>query len=473
MTGIDRRAFIGRSAAVVGAAALAGPYAGFVAPAGASSRRREYGRLRSVRDKRDGMKRLELPPGFRYRTFHQAGTELKDGTTIPGRHDGMAAFDAGRGRTILVRNQEINGPVGAYGDPSAGYDPLTGGGTISVLVNRWGHVLDDWVSLNGTQMNCAGGRTPWGSWLSCEETVNGDDVGDDFTGQSNDGLAPHGYVFEVPARGESDRVPIRAAGRFAHEAAAVDPHTGYVYLTEDNFNFPSGLYRYLAPENPMDVGRLTDGGRLQMLKVVGVDQAQLQEAQAPGAAYDVEWVDIDDPDPTFPAGTTNDEAIQAVGNQGRAQGAAVFSRLEGCTYDGGRIYFVSTQGGATVAPDEAPFGFGDGRGQVWVLDPAASTLQLAYESPGSDTLDLPDNVVASRTGALVLCEDGRGDNFLRGLTPDGHLFDFARNRDPEQEGQEFAGAAFSPDYSTLFVNIQSSTGYTVAIWGAWKSGPFG
>jgi secreted PhoX family phosphatase len=136
------------------------------------------------------------------------------------------------------------------------------------------------------------------------------------------------------------------------------------------------------------------------------------------------------------------------------------------------VYFVSTQGGAKNPADSAPSGFGDGRGQVWAYDIAASTLLLVYESPAAATLDLPDNVVASRSGTLILCVDGGGDNFLRGLTPDGTIFDFARNADPNLVGQEFAGATFSPDYKTLFVNIQAEFGYSIAIWGPWARAGF-
>ena len=473
MAGIDRRAFLRRSA-VVGGAIAAGPFVGFANAAGAPRRGTGYGALGPVADHADGAVRLELPNGFNYRSFHHPGSTIGGGGSVPPRPDGMATFAGPRANVYtLVRNHEVNGPVGAFGDLGAAYDPLTGGGTTTVHVDRHGKVLDSWVSLNGTQMNCAGGATPWGSWLTCEETVNGDDVGNDFTGQSNAGLQKHGYVFEVPADGVSNGVPIKSAGRFAHEAAAVDPATGYVYLTEDNFGFASGFYRYLPPVNPMQAGHLADGGQLQMLKIVGADNADLSVGLPVGASWPVEWVTIGDPDPTFAPGTSNNEAIVAVGDQGRAQGAAMFSRLEGCTYDRGEVYFVSTQGGPTVPPDSAPFGFGNGRGQVWAYDPAASSLRLAYQSPGSATLDLPDNVVASKTGALVLCEDGSGDNFLRGLTSSGELFDFARNADPDQIGQEFAGATFSPDYKTLFVNIQSGSGYTLAIWGPWASGPFG
>lgn len=473
---ISRRTFLKGS--VAGGAALAGPFQGFLtAPAAAKGKPGQvgYGPLRPVGDLRDGVVRLDLPAGFRYRSFHAAGSSLGDGTPIPGRHDGMAAFPGTRANTsIIVRNHEVNGNdntgVPFLGDPGAiTYDPLTGGGTINVEVDRHGHVLRDWVSLNGTQMNCAGGRTPWGSWITCEETVNGDDVSADFTGAPNTGLLAHGYIFEVPADGVSTAVPITQAGRFAHEAAAVDPATGCVYLTEDNFGFPSGFYRYEPPNDPMSDGYIADGGTLQMLAVTAGLNEDLSDAED-GNVYDVVWVDIATPDPTpFPAGTSNNDAIVAVGDQGRALGAAIFSRLEGCVYDDGRIFFTSTQGGPDLG---TAFGFGVGRGQVWAYDPVADTLTNVYESPAQAVLDLPDNVEASPSGTLVLCEDGSGDNFLRGLTTSGDLFDFARNADAGQVGQEFAGATFSPDGKTLFVNIQSSSGYSMAIWGPWARGGF-
>jgi secreted PhoX family phosphatase len=478
---LSRRSFLTRGAVVACGLAAAGPFEGVVAHAmrPVSNRRGVgYGPLGPVPDLFDGAIRLDLPAGFQYRTFHRTGTVLSDGVTMPARHDGMAAFRGGRaGNTILVRNHEINGPGTALGGTAPLYDPSTMGGTVTLEVDGFGNVVpgSDRVSLRGSQMNCAGGRTPWRAWISCEETVNGDDVGPDFTGAPNTGLLKHGYLFEVPSSSVSDAVPIRAAGRFAKEAAAVTPDGRILFVTEDNFNFASGLYRYLNPpagNRSVQRGgrRIREGGVLQMLKVVGVDNADLSVGQAAGATYDVEWVTIDDPDPTFPPGTTNDQAIVAVGDQGRALGAAIFSRLEGIHYSKGTVYFTSTQGGAVVGPP--PAGFGDGFGQVWAYDVAASTLRIVYESPAQGVLDLPDNVVVSPRRALVLCEDGVGDNFLRGLTRDGQLFDFARNADPTQGGQEFAGATFSPDGRTLFANIQSSSGYSVAIWGPWRNGAF-
>ncbi len=473
MSDLSRRTFLAGSAAAAAGAALAGPFQGFVAHA---QRPRQtasglgYGPLTPVADQRDGVVRLDLPTGFSYRSFHLRGTVLGDGSTLPARHDGMAAFAGPNGNSIIVRNHEINGPGTPIGVSGPMYDPKTQGGTVTVEVDGQGNVVRDFTSLRGTQNNCAGGRTPWGTWLSCEETINGDDVGPDFTGASNAGLLKHGYVFEVPSDGVSEAVPIRAAGRFAHEAAAVSRNRRHIYLTEDNFAFPSGLYRYKPPRSPRATGRVEDGGELEMLKVKKVDNADLSGAIPIGTEFRVDWVDIDDPDPTVAPGTTNAQALVAVGDQGRAKGAAIFSRLEGAyTAADGTIFFTSTQGGTDAGTTT---GFGRGRGQVWAFDDRGDRLRLVYESPGEATLDLPDNVVISPAGTLVLCEDGSRDNFLRGLTCDGEIFDFARNADVTQVGQEFAGATFSADGATLFVNIQSSSGYSVAIWGPWESGPF-
>jgi secreted PhoX family phosphatase len=480
---LERRTLLKTTAA----GAVGGPFAGLVAMPAEAHKPPNAGALVPVADERDGAVRLHLPEGFRYRSFHdtEKPVVLTDGTALPGRHDGMGAFDGPGKSVILVRNHEVNGPGTPFG-PGAPYDSQAQGGTTTIQVTGTGEVIRAFTSLNGTMMNCSGGRMPWGAWVTCEETVNGPDVGPDFTGTSNVPLTkPHGYVFEVPVShqpgaGQSSRQPIRQAGRFAHEAVSFDPRGGHLYLTEDNFGFASGFYRYRAPRNPMKVGRLLDGGTLQMLKVKGVDNAHLEARQVNGTTYDVEWVDIPQPDieyhhtPGQTAPTPNNTALTHVSSQGWAQGAAFFSRLEGQAYDDGVVYFTSTQGGGAAEPGNAdPAGYGNGSGQVWAYDVKRQQLTVLFQSPGPLVLDLPDNVTTSKHGTLVVCEDNVNDNFVRGLTRKGELFDIALNRlrsgaGADRSNDEFAGSTFSPSGKTLFVNIQASAGMTFAIWGPWR-----
>ena len=495
---LERRTFLKGSVAVAGGAAISGPFAGFVAgpaaaagdPAAASGTPgaqlggAAFQALRPTADERDGQVRLHLPNGFRYRSFHDTEypVVLDDGTALPGRHDGMGAFDSEHGGYVLVRNHEVNSPGTAFGPiTDTTYDPMAKGGCTTIEVSRRGEVRHSHTSLNGTMMNCSGGQMPWGAWVSCEETVNGPDVGPDFTGTSNIPLTkPHGYIFEVPTGGVSSGQPITKAGRFSHEAVSFDPKDGILYLTEDNFAFPSGFYRYKPKTNPMRSGHLDNLGTLQMLAVKGQPNLHLEAGQADGATYDVEWVDIEDPNPEFPytqgiiAPKTNDQALVHVGDQGRAQGAAGFSRLEGQVFDDGVVYFTSTQGGgaAETGPDSSK-GYGNGSGQIWAHHCHSNKLTLVFQSPGPMVLDLPDNITTSPRGTLVVCEDNKDDNFIRGLALGGQLWDIALNRLVGKTGNnrsddEFAGSTFSPDGHTLFVNIQSSAGMTFAIWGPWE-----
>ncbi|MGH8866884.1 MAG: alkaline phosphatase PhoX [Actinomycetes bacterium] len=492
MTDLDRRSFLRSSATVAaGGALLGGPFAGFAA-SGAAAATPTTTPLVDVPDLRDNVVRLALPAGFRYRSFHDTTTPvtLGDGTPLPGRHDGMAAFDGGRHRVTLVRNHEVNSFGAAFGASGPVYDENAPGGTTTIVTTHEGEVQDSFTSLSGTQMNCSGGPMPWGAWITCEETVNGPDVFDDFTRgtlppdtyvQNAQLRKPHGFVFEVPAHGRASGLPIRHAGRFAHESVALDPEEGALYLTEDNFAFPSGFYRYVPPQHPRKVGRLLDGGRLFMLKVAGTDNADLSLGQPAHASYRVEWVEIEEPfydgGVPGPGGLptkTNDELLTFVSDQGLAQGAAKFSRLEGSIYDKGVVYFCSTQGGATPAGDPGPSagGFGAGRGQIWAYDTRAQRLHLVYESPSREVLDFPDNVTVSDRGTLVVCEDNDQGNFLRGLSRNGRIGDLALNRMAGRENDEFAGSTFSPDGTTLFVNIQASRGLTFAIWGPWHKAGF-
>lgn len=441
MTAIDRRAFLRRGAAVgaglsgagtlqalfatSAAAAQAGRgQAGITAPGNGG-----YGPLAPAGPE------LALPAGFSYVAFGRTGEIMGDGRPTPPAHDGMAAFDDGSGLVRLVRNHELRGTGVAQAAPA--YDALAPGGTTNLVFDtRRMQLVDSRISIAGTSTNCAGGPTPWGSWLTCEET----------TAQLGE---PHGYVFDVPAdaTGPVDPVPLKAMGRFVHEAVAVDPATGVVYETEDRGS--SGFYRFL-PQQP---GNLAAGGRLQMLAVRARPQYDTRTGQRVGKPLPVTWVDIEDPDPADAA--TNSVAVY---QEGLSKGGATFDRLEGAWYADGRVYFNSTSGGDAS------------QGQVWQYTPrgrSGGQLVLLFESPGEAVLDSPDNITVSpRTGGLVLCEDGGGEQYLRGVNDDGQIFDFAQNL---LSDNEFAGATFTADGQVLFVNVQTP-GTSFAITGPWQRG---
>jgi hypothetical protein len=415
-----------------------------------------YGELVPAASKNTGETLLALPAGFSYTVLGKVGSRMSDGHVTPAAHDGMAAMNH-RGHIRIVRNHEVRNEPGkgdAIGKVDHAYDPLAGGGTTTLEIHpETRELVRDFVSLSGTLVNCAGGRTPWGTWLSCEETTAGQGKSKVYHKDTNQGggyAKEHGYNFEVRFADDAagPAVPLVEMGRFVHEAIAVDPSTGIVYQTEDHGT--AGFYRFL-PNVP---GALAEGGRLQMAKVKGKDLVDSRKNQAKGQTYEIEWVDIKDPNPSNAW-----ENELAVGNQGREHGAMTFARLEGAWYADGAIYLNSTNGGNA------------GKGQVWKYQPQgerSGQLTLLFESPGAEVLDMPDNLCVTPRGALVVCEDGDGTNYVRGLSKDGLLFDFALNL---HNNSEFTGATFSPDGETLFFNIQNP-GMTFAVWGPWARGVF-
>lgn len=492
MSGLDRRKFLRSVAAAAGGAAFAGPFSGLLARAalaasggplwpGFSGRDGGYGPLSPVAEIDGKGTFLALPDGFQYRLLSTTGDLMSDGIPTPSRPDGMGAFVGTRGTVRLVRNHEVifeaAEPAGGAGNAGTAYDPRSGGGTSHLDIDpRSRELVADWLSLHGTNFNCAGGVTPWGTWLTCEETVNGPDANRTFLGTTIDLEQQHGYLFEVPARrGPGELVlqqPITAAGRFTHEAVAVDPATGIVYETQDDFAGPSGFFRYIAPIDPRKVRRLEDGGTLQVLSVSPEGSTQvvdLSGLQDVGTTFPVRWITIPEANPTFPTGIANDPAAAWMMEMSASpRGATHFSRLEGIWYGNRRMFFNSTQGGTPADPTGAPTsGFGSGFGQVWMYDLDREVLTLVFASPAKDVLDMPDNLTVTPRGALLLCEDSPEANMLRVLTPSGGLFEFAQN---VFSNDEFAGAAFSPDGQTLFVNLQASTGRTFAIWGPFRRG---
>lgn len=443
---ISRRAFLGVGG--MGAAALA------LGARGAGAAEVGYGRLRP-----DPRGIVDLPEGFRYRVISREGTKLSNGAPVPSDHDGMAAFRGPRrGTTLLVRNHELSLGDGGSGDNEAvegknPYDPTQIGGTTGILVdNDSRKVIRDFVTSSGQSTNCAGGATPWGTWLTCEETKDA-------------GTEVHGYVFEVDPRDPQNnrsRTPILAMGRFSHEAVDIDPETGIAYLTEDD---PTGvsntgdpalpesgasfLYRFIPNNRRQEPGALQDGGQLQVMTVEDVTNTNA-DLYGRGQRFAVGWATIADPDAAHEQALATPNAVK-------------FNRLEGAFFKNGVFWFDDTNGGE------------DRLGQIFRYFPATNTLELFYEGrdPAREgeprRIESPDNITITPWGDLWFAEDeavadGNSVNRVVGVTPGGQIYGFARNA---KSDSEFAGPTFSPDGRTFFVNIQNP-GLTLAIWGPFR-----
>ncbi|MDP9381102.1 MAG: PhoX family protein, partial [Chloroflexota bacterium] len=366
---LSRRGFLGIAGGSAAGLVLA---PSLVLGTAAAEQRRSVGHPALIKDP-GGV--LDLPKGFQYRMLSTTDDRLSNGAKVPGDHDGMAAFAGKGGTTVLVRNHELSPDdteaepvIGNRADPAGSERP---GGTTGLVVGPDRRLIRDYVTSSGTGQNCAGGRTPWGTWLTCEETR---DEG-------------HGYVYEVdPSEplNELSRTPIKAMGFFSHEAAGVDPSTGIVYLTEDDFRGEidekdprndtrsSFLYRYIPNDTSKRPGALQKGGKLQAL---ALKEAPLRDMDfyGTGQKFRVEWIDV----------SAEDSAADALYG-----GAARFNRLEGAEFKGGAFWFDDTAGG------EARLG------QIYRYIPATETLELFYEGTDENKIESPDNITITPWGDL-------------------------------------------------------------------------
>lgn len=454
--GVSRRWVLTRSASAGAGIALSGAVPGLFGSA-LARRRGEAGYGPLVADPA-GV--LSLPEGFSYKVVARSGvTLLEGGEPTPDDPDGTAAFvRRGGAGSVLVNNHEIGGGerfrVPAI--PQFTYDPLAGGGTTNIEVDRDGNRLREYVSLAGTHNNCAGGLTPWQTWITCEETER----------SPAGSTVRHGYCFEVdPYDQEANRDPrpLRALGRFAHESVAVDPHSHVIYQTEDASN-PNGLlYRWTPPAHALPLGRgalralADDAGELHALRALtkgGAFVADLSVFTQPGTELDVEWVAVPDRDATTTS--TRRQAYDRPVTRSR--------KLEGMWWGDGGAYFVASfarAGDGSAAQHD---------GQVWFIDPDSESIELklwfAYTPADQDgDPDGPDNITVSPFGGVILAEDGDGRNHLVGATDDGETYFLARN---ELAGDsEFTGPTFSHDRRILFANVQSP-GHVFAITGPFR-----
>jgi uncharacterized repeat protein (TIGR03803 family) len=296
------------------------------------------------------------------------------------------------------------------------------------------------AALLGTELNCAGGRFDQG-WVSCEET----DGRASTDGRRHD----HGWAFLVRLDRKPDDPPERVTswGRFKREGVVMDPTTRVVYMTEDDEN--GRIYRFVpSTDDPFGPGSL------QALVVDGHTDTSPWKAGDKGA---VSWVEVADPGAS--GATCREQAAKA--------GAARVFRGEGVTWLDGSVWFTATQGGPANA------------GQLFRYTPGKEELEAVVVVEDRAVLSMPDNLVATPGGGLLVAEDnydakdGCRGQFLRLVTPDGQITDLAFNRHAEHDGEEvrpgaeFAGPCFSPDKTVLFVNLQGPEDVTVAITGPW------
>ena len=339
---------------------------------------------------------LRLPDGFSSRIVARSSQQpvSASGYLWHAAPDGGATYATSDGGWIYVSNSEV----------------FSRGGVGALRFSPDGTIVDAYPILQNTSRNCAGGATPWQTWLSCEEVTRGG-------------------VFECDPFGRDSAVHRPALGAFKHEAAAVDPATQVIYLTEDETD--GRLYRYV-PDGTLGNGRPDlDRGVLEVARVTG------------GETGAVVWHRVHDPSAT------------AQSTRYQVPASTPFRGGEGIDHFDGVIYFATK---------------GDDR--VWAYDLARSELDLVYDRSdfANPQLTGVDNVVVSPAGDVLVAEDG-GDLEIVALTPSGAIVPVIQI--VGHDGSEVTGPAFDPSGTRLYFSSQrgstgsSSDGVTFEV-----TGPF-